>query len=226
MQDIDAPTRTGARPLLIEADTAYVPWTYNNFGKRAADILIVLLSAPVVLLLILPFLMLISLDGGRPFFAQQRVGRGGKTYRMWKLRSMVMNADTHLAAYLEQDKGASEEWAKNQKLKNDPRITRIGRLIRKTSIDELPQLWNVLKGDMSLVGPRPMMVDQKALYPGEDYYALRPGITGLWQVSARNESTFAERATFDDQYFRDLSPKTDFSILVKTVSVVCRATGH
>ena len=116
----------------------------------------------------------------------------------------------------------------DQKLRNDPRITRLGHILRKASIDELPQLWNVLRGEMSLIGPRPMMVDQQALYPnpGAAYYRLRPGITGLWQVSDRNESSFVERATFDGSYYNDLSLKADLSIFVRTISVVMRATGH
>ena len=113
----------------------------------------------------------------------------------------------------------------NQKLKDDPRVTRLGRLIRKTSLDELPQFLNVLKGDMSVVGPRPMMVDQKALYPGTAYYSLRPGITGFWQISVRNESSFAERARFDTDYLRKLSFGTDLAVLWRTVSVVLKGTG-
>lgn len=199
---------------------------YASFGKRFFDILAVLCAAPAVILVLLPIMALIARDGGSPFYTQMRLGRGGKPYRIWKLRSMVVDADKKLAAYLEAHPEAKAEWDRTQKLKNDPRITKAGRLIRKTSLDELPQLWNVLTGEMSLVGPRPMMVSQKELYPGEDYYALRPGITGAWQVSARNESTFAERASYDSQYRRRLSARTDAGILIKTVAVVCRATGH
>jgi lipopolysaccharide/colanic/teichoic acid biosynthesis glycosyltransferase len=113
----------------------------------------------------------------------------------------------------------------NQKLRNDPRITAVGRFIRKTSIDELPQLFCVLKGEMSLVGPRPFMPDQKDLYKGNAYYAMRPGLTGLWQVSDRNETSFAERAIFDTKYARSLSMMTDISILFRTVGAVTRGTG-
>ena len=152
------------------------------------------------------------------FYRQARVGRGGRIYRIWKLRSMVMNADQKLEAHLAADPAARAEWDETQKLKRDPRITRFGRLIRKSSLDELPQLWNVLIGDMSLVGPRPMMPDQRALYPGRAYYALRPGITGPWQVSERNATSFADRARFDDKYHdRDLSLATDVRLLRPTV---------
>jgi lipopolysaccharide/colanic/teichoic acid biosynthesis glycosyltransferase len=138
---------------------------------------------------------------------------------------MVMNADQKLEAHLAADPAARAEWDEMQKLRHDPRITRVGRLIRKSSLDELPQLLNVLMGDMSLVGPRPMMADQRALYPGRGYYDLRPGITGPWQVSERNATSFADRARFDDKYNQDLSLATDARILACTVKVVLRATG-
>jgi lipopolysaccharide/colanic/teichoic acid biosynthesis glycosyltransferase len=145
---------------------------------------------------------------------------------MWKLRTMVRNADQHLEAYLAQNPTARREWDATQKLKNDPRITPFGRLLRKTSIDELPQLFNVLNGTMSLVGPRPMMLDQEKYYHGTEYYCMRPGITGLWQVSDRNNCAFRDRVDYDAIYCRELSLKTDLSLLCKTVGVVCRATGH
>jgi lipopolysaccharide/colanic/teichoic acid biosynthesis glycosyltransferase len=144
---------------------------------------------------------------------------------MWKLRSMVANADQLLSVYLAENPDARIEWDHSQKLRYDPRITRVGRIIRKTSLDELPQLWNVLRGDMSLVGPRPMMVDQQELYPGTAYYALRPGITGFWQVSVRNESSFSERAHFDADYLGRMSFVTDLKVLARTVSVVLNGTG-
>lgn len=139
---------------------------------------------------------------------------------------MIVNADAQLETYLASDPTARAEWDSTQKLKVDPRITRFGRILRKSSLDELPQLWNVLKGDMSLVGPRPMMPCQRDLYPGSAYYRLRPGITGPWQVSRRNESTFADRARFDTDYDRTLSLGTDIGLLISTVRVVVRATGY
>lgn len=199
---------------------------YVAFGKRALDVCFTLMAVPLVLTLLLPLLACIAIEGGRPFYSQMRVGRGGRSYRMWKLRTMVVGADEKLAEHLAKDPAAREEWNRTQKLKCDPRITRTGKFLRKTSIDELPQLFNVLIGDMSLIGPRPMMVSQKDLYPGQDYYDLRPGITGLWQISSRNESSFADRAKFDSTYKRDLSLRSDLRILVKTVTVVLKATGH
>jgi lipopolysaccharide/colanic/teichoic acid biosynthesis glycosyltransferase len=144
---------------------------------------------------------------------------------MLKLRSMVADAEARLQAHLDACPKARIEWQVTQKLRRDPRITRIGRIIRKTSLDELPQLWNVLVGEMSIVGPRPMMPSQQSLYPGIAYYAMRPGITGYWQISVRNESSFAERAQFDARYFRDLSFVTDVRIMLRTFGVVMRGTG-
>lgn len=198
---------------------------YGHFFKRVLDILVVLLSAPAVLLVVAVLCVLISRDGASPFYAQDRVGKNGRIFRMWKLRSMVLNADAQLESYLAANPARRLEWDEHQKLRHDPRITRIGRLIRKTSLDELPQLWNVLIGDMLIVGPRPMMPNQKALYPGRGYYALRPGITGYWQISVRNESSFAERANFDTKYLRELSLWTDLRVMLCTFRVVFCGTG-
>lgn len=197
-----------------------------KFFKRALDLTLVFLSAPFVLPLILVLMLIIALTGNKPFYSQLRVGRGGAPFRMWKLRTMVRNADQSLEAYLQNNPEARREWDTTQKLKNDPRITSFGRLLRKTSIDELPQLFNVFNGTMSLVGPRPMMLGQEDYYSGYAYYEMRPGITGLWQVSDRNNCTFQARVNFDNDYFQRASLKTDLRLLFKTVVVVCRATGH
>ena len=200
---------------------------YQSFFKRFLDVTLVVVSAPVILPLIMLLAVLVALlTGGRPFYTQQRIGRNGVPFRMWKLRTMVKNADAELENYLEQNPDARAEWATTQKLKQDPRVTKIGRVLRKSSLDELPQLFNVFNGTMSLVGPRPMMVEQEAIYPGEAYYALRPGITGLWQVSDRNNCWFEDRVLYDNAYGRTLSLKTDLRILCQTVGVVLRATGH
>ena len=199
---------------------------YRRGVKRALDLIAVTLTAPAVLLVILVLAFTIALDGGRPFYTQSRVGQGARHFRIWKLRSMVVDADARLQIHLERDPAARAEWDETQKLKNDPRVTRLGRLLRRSSLDELPQLWNVLKGDMSLVGPRPMMPSQQVLYPGTAYFALRPGITGLWQVSQRNETSFAERAFFDNDYHRRLSFALDTTVLLATIRVVLRGTGY
>lgn len=201
------------------------PGVYRNGIKRFLDIAAVALSIPVVVPVVATLALAVSRDGSSPFYSQMRVGRNGKRFRMWKLRSMVPDADDRIAAHLAADPEARKEWELTQKLKNDPRITRIGRLIRKSSLDELPQLWNVLKGDMSLVGPRPMMITQEALYPGTAYYLLRPGCTGYWQTSARNETTFEARAEFDAAYEAEVSLMTDIKVLGRTVGVILRGTG-
>lgn len=199
---------------------------YRVWCKRLLDIFLVVIAIPLALPIIMMLAALIAKRGGKPFYTQLRVGRNGERYKIWKLRTMIHNADRALETYLSQNPAARAEWNTTQKLKNDPRITSFGRMLRKTSVDELPQLWNVLNGTMSLVGPRPMMVEQEAEYPGRSYYNLSPGITGLWQISSRNECDFRDRAKFDDEYDQSLSLKTDVSVLVATVGVVLRGTGH
>lgn len=200
---------------------------YRTGGKRALDLVVLTLSAPFWLGLIgIAALLIWITEGKSPFYSQLRVGRGGKTFRLWKLRTMVVDADARLEAHLAANPEARAEWDATQKLKNDPRITFIGRILRKTSLDELPQLFNVALGDMSIVGPRPIMVNQRALYVGTAYYQLRPGLTGLWQVSQRNESEFADRVRFDNVYNRVQSLKTDLGVMSKTFGVMLRGTGY
>ena len=199
---------------------------YRAFGKRTFDIIFVLITAPAALTLIVLAAILTALDGHSPFYWQERVGRGGRVFRMLKIRTMVPDAEARLLAYLDENTEARQEWDHKQKLHDDPRVTHLGHVLRRTSLDELPQLWNVLKGDMSIVGPRPMMEEQKKLYPGKDYFALRPGITGLWQISDRSCGSFAGRASFDTVYNRILSFGTDLRILAATAGVVLRCTGR
>jgi len=199
---------------------------YRNLPKRAIDVVLVLMSAPLVLPLVGLMALLISLTGRLPFYAQERIGRNSRVFYMWKLRTMVPDADKMLEKYLSENEAARLEWETTQKLKNDPRITKLGALLRRTSLDELPQLWNVLRGQMSIVGPRPMMVEQRSMYEGTGYFRVRPGITGLWQVSDRNECEFSERAVYDDVYDRTLSIGIDAWIMMKTVGVMMRGTGY
>ena len=198
---------------------------YASGLKRALDLLFVIAALPFLVPFFLIVSALIATDGHSPFFRQERIGRNGRRFGMWKFRTMVPDAEAELERYLAENPAARAEWDSKQKLAKDPRITKVGRILRRTSMDELPQLLNVLSGDMSIVGPRPMMTNQQALYPGHGYYRLRPGLTGSWQVSSRNESTFAERATFDDAYENELSFATDARIIAKTVGVVVRCTG-
>jgi lipopolysaccharide/colanic/teichoic acid biosynthesis glycosyltransferase len=198
---------------------------YRKIGKRVLDVVLVMLAAPIVLPTVLILAAFVASDGCNPFFRQKRVGRNGRIFTMWKLRTMVPNADQKLQDHLDACEKAREEWEVKQKLTEDPRITTFGHAIRKTSMDELPQLWNVLKGDMSLVGPRPMMPEQATLYPGRAYFYLRPGVSGFWQISDRNNSSFAARADYDEMYNRRLSLSTDTWVILKTLSVVMRGTG-
>lgn len=199
---------------------------YRNFGKRVFDILLVVLSAPIVLTFIVLFALFLACQGVKPFYLQPRIGRNGKVFNLIKLRTMVRDADSVLERHLSDNPDARDEWERNQKLRLDPRIIKGGVLLRKSSMDELPQFWNVLVGDMSLVGPRPMMVCQQKLYPSDThYYSMRPGLSGTWQVSKRNNSSFVDRALHDNAYWKDMSFSTDLSILARTVSVVLRGTG-
>ncbi|MEO1679001.1 MAG: sugar transferase [Pseudomonadota bacterium] len=200
-------------------------WAYRAWGKRLTDLILVLLATPIVLPAIALLAILVAVDSGRPFYAQTRVGRGGRSFTMWKLRTMVADADARLARHLADNPAAAMEWKHRQKLRCDPRVTRLGAFLRATSLDELPQLWNVLMGDMSLVGPRPIMENQRALYSGRAYYALRPGVTGPWQVSDRNNSDFSARVGHDDAYLATMSLGSDMELMLRTVHVVLGRTG-
>lgn len=195
--------------------------------KRSFD----LVCSGLALLLLSPlFLFLyfrIGRDGGSPFYSQQRVGKNGQLFKCWKFRSMHINADRLLKEMLNNDEAMRKEFEATQKLKDDPRVTEIGKFIRKTSIDELPQLWNVFMGDMSLVGPRPVRQDELELYgvQGKYYLETPPGITGLWQISGRNDVGYDTRVNLDTWYVRNWSLWYDITILAKTVSVVIFQKG-
>lgn len=170
---------------------------------------------------------LICGDKGPLFYSQLRIGKDGKLFRMWKFRSMVVGADEKLEAYLKENPVARQEYRINKKLKNDPRITKIGQFIRKTSLDEFPQFINVFKGDMSLVGPRPYLPREK-----EDmgsYYTCitrcKPGVTGFWQVNGRSEVTFEERLNMDIVYYNEKSFKRDMQLLTSTVGKIFKREG-
>ncbi|MFX0540199.1 sugar transferase [Roseovarius sp. S4756] len=199
---------------------------YRLSGKRVLDITLIVLGAPIALFLIGVSAVLLWLEGGAPFYRQPRLGKAGKTFSIVKLRTMVRDADQLLEAHLASDPALRAEWDKTQKLRDDPRITRIGNFLRKTSLDELPQLWNVLRGEMSLVGPRPMLPEQLALYgDATHYFALRPGITGYWQVSQRSQSAFRARVALDVAYDYDVSITEDARVLWRTIGAVIKRTG-
>jgi Undecaprenyl-phosphate galactose phosphotransferase WbaP len=183
-------------------------------------------------LIALPFGLLIAAairleSRGPALFAHTRIGKRSRRFRLWKFRSMVSNADEVLQTYLDQHPGYALEWRLAHKLRNDPRVTRVGRFLRKTSLDELPQLWNVLRGEMSLVGPRPIVEEEIAKYgPSVALYSqVLPGLTGLWQVSGRNDTTYRERVELDGRYIRAWTAALDLHVLMKTVRVVLRGHG-
>ena len=212
-------------PVQVALSGKLTTQIYGRIVKRWFDLLIVVLAALPVLTVLLILGVIVALDGHAPFYVQDRVGQGGRLFRLFKLRTMVPNADAVLEQTLARDPAARAEWDEFQKLRHDPRITPIGRVLRKASLDELPQLINVAWGDMSIVGPRPIMDNQRDIYPGTEYYAMRPGITGFWQISVRNDSSFAERAQFDRSYFNAISFVTDLQVIAKTFAVVIKGTG-
>ena len=201
-------------------------------GSRLVKFLIDMTATCIGGILILPVIaliaLLIKLDSPGPiFYRQTRIGRDGRHFKAWKFRSMVWNAEEALKDHLAQNPDLEVDWQQNQKLKRDPRITRVGRFLRYTSLDELPQLWNILRGEMSLVGPRPI-VDEEVWRYGEKftlYTKVTPGLTGLWQVSGRNNVTYEERVNLDAYYVRNWSVWLDLYILMRTVWVVVSGEG-
>lgn len=195
--------------------------------KRMADVAVsgiaLLLLSPIMLIIAL----LVRMDGGSAFFGHKRIGRGAKIFPCFKFRSMIMGGDAILKKHLAENPQAAEEWKATQKLQNDPRVTSLGKFLRKTSLDELPQLINVLKGDMSLVGPRPIVNDELEHYNHDIayYYRVRPGVTGLWQVSGRNDVSYAQRVKMDSWYVRNWSLWHDIVILFKTIPAVFKRSG-
>lgn len=196
--------------------------------KRAIDLTLTLSG----MLVLVPFGLLLALaimisSPGSPIYSQKRIGRGGKEFNVYKFRTMVPNADAILQDYLQQNPSLRAEWERDHKLKKDPRIFRVGAFLRKTSLDEFPQLWNVLCGDMSLVGPRPIVQAEIEKYGHvfSDYCRVRPGITGLWQISGRNNTTYQERVQLDRYYVNNWSVWLDIWILAKTFPVVITRDG-
>ncbi len=189
-------------------------------------------AAGLGLLLLLPILLMVGVliyarDPGPVLYAHKRIGRHGRVFKCLKFRTMVLDSDSVLARHLAENPEAAKEWAATRKLRADPRVTRIGAKLRKSSLDELPQLLNVLKGEMSLVGPRPIVLEEARHY-GEvlaAYLAVRPGVTGLWQISGRSDTSYAERVDLDRSYVRGRNMMLDLWILARTVMVVLKGRG-
>lgn len=195
---------------------------------RAFDVSV----AALALVFLLPLLLLVALcvrldDGGPALFRHSRLGQGGRSFGCLKFRTMVTNADVRLAELLQKDLAARAEWEATQKLSNDPRVTRLGRFLRASSLDELPQLINVIRGEMSLVGPRPIVAAERPFYGRrfEAYSRVRPGISGLWQISGRSDTSYRRRVACDVIYVRRRSLATDLKVLILTIPAVLTARG-
>ncbi|MBY6059435.1 sugar transferase [Leisingera daeponensis] len=201
---------------------------YSAAGKRAFDIALALVLLPFIAPLILVLWFIVRRDGGPGFFGHTRVGKNGKLFKCWKIRSMVVDAEAKLRAYLDANPEAAAEWDRDHKLTNDPRINQLGHILRKTSLDELPQIWNVLKGEMSFVGPRPIVTKELAKYGNSvsAYLVQKPGITGLWQISGRNDISYDQRVALDVAYLSNCNFTQDLTIILKTGSAVLGKTGR
>lgn len=203
-------------------------YRFPRFAKRGFDLIVagltIILLSPLVAVL---WVLIRSTSSGPTFYSHERIGEGGRTFRAWKFRSMYRDGDKLLQRYLNENGEAQQEWERDHKLKNDPRITPIGRFLRRTSLDELPQLWNVLRGEMSMVGPRPIVEQEIEKYGSKYslYQRVQPGLSGLWQVSGRNNTTYEERVSLDEYYVRNWSIWLDVYILAKTIKVVINGEG-
>ena len=213
------PARTPARHLPRRL-------TYSK-AKRVLDIAGALAIGLVFSPLILVIAVRMAQEGGPVLFRHRRIGQGGKTFECLKFRTMVPNAEQILQDLLKKDPEARAEWLRDHKLRSDPRVTRLGRFLRKTSLDELPQLWNVLRGEMSLVGPRPIVKEEMLRYGRylPVYLAAKPGVTGLWQVTGRNDTNYRRRVVMDTFYVRRCGILMDLMILLKTINAVIWRDG-
>lgn len=203
------------------------PSFYRSYGKRCFDVAFALLSFPIVIPILAILYVWVRKDGGSFLFAHSRVGQNGKPYDCLKIRTMVIDAEARLQHILESDTAAAAEWRDQFKLRDDPRVTRLGRVLRETSFDELPQIFNILKGEMSVVGPRPITREELERY-GEAaaaYSQVRPGLTGPWQVSGRRTNDFDSRAAIDCEYVDNMSFSGDLSIVLRTIPEVLSRNG-
>ena len=224
MQD----THTRVRPFPAATASAPVAWPLFSC-KRIFDFALGLILLPLLSPLMLAVALIVKLDGGPVIYGHTRIGMNGRPFKCWKFRSMVPDADRVLLELLASDELARAEWHASRKLAADPRVTAIGQLLRKTSLDELPQIFNVVAGDMSFVGPRPVVQQELDDFYGPDgnasYSSLRPGITGLWQIGGRSDTDYETRVLLDTRYVQSRSFLGDLQILVKTVGVVLTRRG-
>lgn len=218
-------------PLFVDVSTDVQTHTnkslYAKGGKRFFDLVLALVLLPIIAPVVAILALLVRRDGGPSFFGHSRIGQNGRVFKCWKVRTMVHGAEERLQAFLADNPAAAAEWERDHKLTNDPRITRVGDFLRKTSLDELPQIWNVLKGEMSFVGPRPIVRAELAKYgiSANVYLSLKPGITGPWQVSGRNDVSYDERVAMDVDYSLRGSLKFDAELILRTGMAVLDRTG-
>ncbi|GLO72387.1 hypothetical protein MACH17_39040 [Phaeobacter inhibens] len=201
---------------------------YAMIGKRLLDILLALILFPVLSPVIALLWMISRRDGGPGFFGHTRIGKDGTPFTCWKIRTMIHGAEDVLAEHLKTDAKAAREWARDRKLSRDPRITNLGLFLRRSSLDELPQIWNVLRGDMSFVGPRPIVRCELRKYGSAApiYLSQKPGITGLWQVSGRNDVSYEDRVSFDIDYLERRTFSFDIKLILLTGLSVIGRTGR
>ncbi|MDR1256984.1 MAG: undecaprenyl-phosphate galactose phosphotransferase WbaP, partial [Spirochaetaceae bacterium] len=214
--------------MLGFASTNNLKLRWNRINKRALDIFVVVAGGIVILPFLLIAAMLIKLTSKGPvLYGHTRIGKNGKPFNVYKFRTMAVDADVILASMLARDPAIREEWEQNHKLKNDPRITAFGKFLRRTSIDEFPQLINILKGEMSLVGPRPVVEAERVKY-GDSFdliFSTLPGLTGVWQISGRSDASYFDRVSFDTYYLQSWSIWLDLWVLYRTIGVVLSHRG-
>lgn len=200
---------------------------YSAYGKRVFDISFALFLLPLLAPVIALLCLVVGRDGAAVFFRHERIGRNGRSFDCLKLRTMVPDADARLQSYLLGNADAQIEWSANFKLTNDPRITPFGRFLRCSGLDELPQIWNVLRGDMSFVGPRPVTEPELEKYGSNRraYLSVRPGVTGMWQIHGRKTGCYENRVRLDRGYLRSVSLKTDIVLIGQTALSMVRMTG-
>lgn len=203
-------------------------WLYRKYGKRLFDLALSLILLPLLAPIIAVIWACVRMQGQRGFFSHTRVGQNGQPFQCWKIQTMVPDAGSLLADHLAANPEAAAEWTRTQKLTHDPRVTRLGRLLRRTSLDELPQIWNVLRGDMSLVGPRPVTPEELQRYGAMKaaYLSMKPGVTGFWQIHGRSNGCYDERVRMDQTYLNTLSPWRDLRLIFGTAAVVFWPTGR
>lgn len=210
--------KTAARP---------VENTYCRGGKRCFDLVLAFVLLPILVPAICILVVLNALNLGSPIFGHKRIGQNGRSFMCWKMRTMHSHSDHILTAFLDKNPSASDEWTTTHKLKNDPRVTSLGGFLRRTSLDELPQVWNVIRGDMSFVGPRPITQDELHRYGAatQQYLSVRPGVTGQWQVYGRANGCYKERVRMDARYCSAITIYQDLILIAMTTLVFLKVTG-